>query len=455
MSTTMVSAASRSSWNTLRLLRSMRALVLVLDFLLLLALSNAVSEHRTTLRLIGEHEVPGITAAQHAELALNAMDARTVNELLQSPVRGAVTGLGYEERRSEAVRAMMQAGESEAGNQSGKAYLETLQLGLGTYERLVGASHDLHTRGDAGTVPAYNRAAHFMDETLLPASRSLEDVGEGQLADTYKAQSFRSAGLRFLVGAVCLLELLALVAAQLFLSRRTHRTFNLPLVGASAVTLVLGTHLLGVLANSHRQLVAAREDAFTSVHSLWHIRETAYAADREESRYLLDPVHGGSSVQAFARDSSAMATKPAGLTPDQLVSALRERHSVDGFSGLLAAEIQETDSAEEREALLRALTAWQQYTALDAEVYRLQHAGLHEKAVQLYTGNEPGQAHGALKHFDDATEVAVSMSQATFDDEVHQGLSMVSSAELEGGVATCMVAALVVLGFAPRIREYR
>ena len=44
--------------------------------------------------------------------------------------------------------------------------------------------------------------------------------------------------------------------------------------------------------------------------------------------------------------------------------------------------------------------------------------------------------------------------QAAFENAVNGGLSRLQLAELEAGALTAAVAALAVLGFAPRIREY-
>ncbi len=458
MVTATVPTIPRRSWNTLQRLRGFRAAILLFDVLLLVLVLNAVEGHRRLLHAIVDREAPAVVAAERVQFALRAMEASTARELLLGDADTPALTQAQEQRRSEAARALLQAihdspDSPDAGSE--RASMETLQLGLGTYERVAGNAQGGNEGKSAANSMLFNRSTDLMDGKLLPAARVLQQSGEVRLRDSFRRLSARSAAARAGVSAACLLILVTLAFAQLFLSRRTHRTFNLPLLGATALTTLLGVHLLSVLASSQRELTLAEGDPFASVHTLWQVRELAYAADLEEGRYFLDRVHGGLAERTFTQDAALVASTPAELTTEQLVAALREGHSVDGFSGLLATEISRKQFSDERETMLKALPLWEKYISLAIRARHLQGAESREQGVQLYAGRGAGQAQGTLLQFEETVAAASTMGQAAFEDGMSQELAASRGAEFETGAAVAAIAALVVLGFAPRLREYR
>ncbi len=455
MATATVSVTQRKSWNTLQRLRGLRAVILLFDVLLLVLVLNAVDEQRRLLRAIVDREAPAVVAAERLQFALRTMEASTARELLQRD--GDTTALiqAQEGRRSEAARALLQAIQDSPDAETGRTSLETLQLGLGTYERIVGNAEEGKQQDAVTGAMLFRRSTDLMDGRLLPAARELQGRGEETLRDSFRRLSVQSAEARAGVIAACLLSLVALAFAQLYLSRQTHRTFNLPLLGATALMVILGAHLLSVLARSHRELALAEGDPFASVHTLWHIRELAYATDLEEGRYFLDRAHGGLAEKTFGQKAATLAGTPAGLTTDQLAAALREGHSLEGFTGLLAAEIDRKQFSDERDMLVKALPLWERYVSLDTRARHPPGATPREQALQLYAGRGPGQAQEALLQFDETIAAASAMSQAEFDDGMARGLAAIRGTEFETGAAVAAIAALVAMGFAPRLREYR
>ena len=448
-------AAQQKRWNTLRLLRAARFLILVLDALLLIAVMSATEAHRAALKTVGKDTVPSIISAQHIKSAMADMDADAANELLEPPGASSASLQAYEDRRVEAAGALIAAAENITFGDAERLPIQSLQVGLGNFERFVQKARDLHTGDNSGAVTAYRDGAGVMDTVLLPAADALDKANNDVLERTYRSEDFRSSGSRLFIILMMVITLGALGLAQTILSQRMHRTFNPLLLTATLLVLLATLFALHDLSKSHQSLRVAKEDAFTSIHALWRARATAYAANTDESRYLLDATHAADHQNSFLANAGALARQPAELDPAQLQAALREGHHVDGFSGYLADELNNVTFTGEREAALETLTAWQRYLAVDAQIRQLERTGQHKKAIELCIGSNPGQSDWAFQQFDEALGRTLAINQTAFDDAVSQGVSALRGLELETGVAALLVALLVVAGFAPRIREYQ
>jgi hypothetical protein len=268
-----------------------------------------------------------------------------------------------------------------------------------------------------------------MDGTVLPSADDLDQANNDVLEREYEQQSTRSLLARLLVGLVGLGTLAALVAAQLFLSRRTRRTVNPALFAATLLTLGLTSYSFSGMSGEARDLRVARKDAFTSIHALWRARAMADSAKGSETRYLLDPLHAGEYEAEFRARKGAVA-------------------------GSLADELHNVTFDGEREVADRTVAAFQHFLSIDAEMRRLEASGDRQRAIDLDIGTSEGQSAGAFKQFDDALGATLKINQDAFDKAVVDGLSAVSGMEWKASIAAILIAILIVLGLAPRIREY-
>ena len=448
-------SAPRRAWSTLRLLKTARLVILLLDALLLMAVVSATEVDRAALKTVGKDTGPSIIAAQHIRSAMAAMDAEAANELLQPPASSRAAMQNHETRRVEAARALIAAAENITFGDAERMPIQSLQVGLGTYERLVQRARDLHERDDPGAVAAYREAATVMDTILVPAAADLDRANSDFLKKTYRAQNLRSSATRFFAILLALSTVVALAFSQMMLSQRMHRTFNPPLLAATVVTLVLAAFTMHALSESHESLKIAKDGAFTSVHLLWQARAAAYAANADESRFLLDGANGAKDRQDFQRNTDEVAEIPAGLDAAQLEAALREGRQVGGFSGYLADELNRTTFHGEREAALAALAALQRYREADAQVQLGEQGGRRKDAGDLRAKSTAGQSARAFRAFDDALWNTLVIDQAAFFNSIGQGYAAVHNLEWEAGIAILFSMVLVFTGFAPRIREYQ
>jgi hypothetical protein len=441
-------------WNTLQILKASRIALLALDGLLLIAVLAGVRVHRDAMKTVGQDSAPSIIAAQHIKSALADMDADAVNELLGAPGAMGESVKAYEARRVEAAKALIAAAENITYGESERTPIQSLQVGLGTYERLIQRARDLHERGDAKFVAAYREAAKLMDETLLPAADALDKANNQVLERTYDGQSGNSGAARMFVGVTGLLLLASLVVVQSFLTRRTRRTLNLLLVCATLVVAATLQYTMGAMATEQRQLKVAKEDAFTSIHALWRARAVSYWANSDESRYLLDPEHAAEHERNFFTKSGLLARLPGGMSLADIATAEQNSIKVAGFSGYLADELNNITFSGEREAAIDTLLRFEDYLGVDKQIRQLERSGAHQKAVDLCIGTQVGQSNWAFDRFDKALGATLQINQTAFDGAVGKGFAALDGMEIKASVLVVAMALLIFLGLAPRIREY-
>jgi hypothetical protein len=441
-------------WNTLEVLKLSRAAILALDLLLLIAVAVGARIHRQSMQTVGKDTAPSIIAAQHIKSSLADMDANAANELLGAPGAMPQAVAAYEARRVEASKALIAGAENITYGDSERNPILALQVGLGSYERLIQKARDLHATSPAATVAAYREAAALMDGTLLPAADALDQANHQVLEHSYDSQSSRSFAARTFVLFAGVLSLLALAAVQLFLSDRMHRTVNPALLVATLLTLILAIYAWQAMQRERSQLKVAKEDAFTSIHALWRARAIAYQANGDESRYLLDPANAKEHEDAFLQKSQSLASLPTDRSREQVIASLQRGAHVNDFSGYLADELNNITFDGEREAAIQSLTTWEAYLDVDTMIRQLQRQGQTRQAIELCLGNAQGQSNWTFDQFDRALLATLDINQKAFDASVDKGLSAVSALEIKALVVAIVIALLCFLGLAPRIREY-
>jgi hypothetical protein len=447
-------AAAGPRWNTLQILKINRAGLIALDALLLIAVITGTRVHRNAMQTVGKDSAPSIIAAQHIKSALADMDADAVNELLGAPGAMGESVKAYESRRVEASKALITAAENITYGDSERVPIQTLQVGIGTYERLVQRARDQHERGDAKFVAAYGDAAKLMDDTLLPAADALDKANNEVLERGYEGQSAYSIAAQTFLVISGLLLLGVLVAVQMFLTRRTRRTFNRLLVVATLVVAGTAQYAMSALGEERHQLKIAKEDAFTSIHALWRARAVSYWANSDESRYLLDPSHATDHENDFFKKAGALATLPRTTTLGDIANAERGGVHVDGFSGYLADELNNITFPGEREAAVDTLLRFEEYLAVDTQIRKFERGNKHADAVELCIGTKAGQSNWAFDRFDKALGATLDINQSAFDAAVAEGFSALSGMEIKASVLAVVIAVLIFLGLAARIKEY-
>jgi hypothetical protein len=441
-------------WNTVERLQSNLYFLLAFDILFLIALFAAYYVHRQAMQTIGRDSAPSIIAAQRIKSAVAAMDADAAEQLLVKPSQSDAFSADYVHARIEAANGLIAAAENITYGDSERIPIEHLQIGFGDYESTIQHALDLHDRNDPSAVNVYRQAARIADDKLFPAADALEKANAEVMDSAYGAGTSRISVVRLSAMVAGLLLLVALIYVQGYISEKTRRTVNLPLVLATLVA-------FGYLAFAYRALTAeahsltiAKADAFTSISALWHARADAYVARAELSRSLLGGPNSDADRQAFLEEARRVAALPEGKTFSEMASEATDNRGVDGFTGYLADELRNITFYGELEAAQQTLRNWGDTIAIDGKVIELQQAGKTAAAVELCTGSEPNQANGAFHRFDESLGQAIDINKRAFDEAVNEGFSALSGFELTASIAAVIIAGLCILGVWQRLREY-
>ena len=299
---------------------------------------------------------------------------------------------------------------------------------------------------------AYLRMASVMlHDTMLPLTQSIDQLNVRQLDDEYA--SFKSGTtMRFaLIGGGGVALLLVLCYMQMFLSRRMRRTFNMPLIAASAlVVAVTGYSMVSMIAVGGN-LASAREQSFASAYNWLTARGTAYDTKTDQSLYLI-------ALGAGARYETSMKEKVARLAPADLT-----QETIDGaargnvrFNGLFANELAAAPAGSaERQQVIEALNALRVYLEQDARIRTFDKGGRRQEAVNLALGNGTTEAQQAFDTFTGVLSANLSRAQATFDTSIASAESNLRFLDWAFVIISLLVAALTYLGLTPRINEYR
>ena len=276
---------------------------------------------------------------------------------------------------------------------------------------LAGADPRASVAPEAALAPI--RQAHaIVDKDLLPAAMALNAANEQVLETTWAQRLSRSSGESVALTAAGVLALALLIAAQVLVTSRTRRQVN---PGLLLATLLFALTLFQVhfeMSSGAEALRVAKEDAFDSVRALWKTRAALYAANSDESYFLLDPSRKPQYADRFFARLKEMAgpdfARQDGRQDGQqdgraalaarsrafgLAGCLnRNRNGVKPYPGLLGDELNNVTFEHEcaEASLLFPLLA--DYVAIDARIRDLDASGDHAGALKLDVGEEPGES---------------------------------------------------------------
>jgi hypothetical protein len=455
--------------------------------LLAAVIAVAFSATGGSLRMIGGTDAPEVTSATGLYFSLSDMDAQVANMLLAgsdpalASARPAYLST-YDQDRANAYSDLQQAAVTAAGNPAAEAQLHTVLNDTAQYEGLAADAllADQQALGQqagpakAGTTAApagvaapaaalvyYRQATDLMRVSILPQVTSVTTVATAKLDASYSAGR-SDAGTGEAVAFAAGLALVAVLAGfQVFLTRRFRRRINPALaaatLAAAALTVTAGT---GLGAESSH-LYVAKSQAFDSVVALSQARAVGYAANADESRYLVDPNRAGQYQARFLAESQDVASVgtttisgyKAALATD--VSAYQANNANVPFGGYLGTEFRNFTFPGERAAAVAALLAYQRYQQDDTQLRTLAQTDPRASA-EYDTSTAPGQSNWAFTRYDSALTGVIAINQNAFTAAISAGEGGASgwNGLVPAGCAL-LVAALVIVGVRPRLAEYR
>jgi len=415
-------------WSLLDRLKTGLVVLIVADVIFLIVLLRAHGEYAGILKTITVDSEPSVIAAQQIKVEMAAMDADAANELLAKPGQATAALADYEKHRKEAAKALI-AAANNITYPGEREPIESIQTNLGDYEARIQHALDLHEEGDKRAVIVYRQASDLMNAHLYLAADRLADVNRAELDKAFDLYTNGAAQTRAEVFAAGALLLGLLLFAQWDLVRRTRRLLNPGLLCASILTIALLSYCSTHLSKSASDLRVAKQDAFDSIHALWQARADAFAANADESKYLLpDNMQAAYEKSFFAR--------------------------ADSTRDFLKKEMNNITFDKERDAADDASKDWEQYLKIDKKIRTLNTSGHAEDALALCLGTNYGQSDYEFEYFDKALMSTISVNQVEFDKARDSSKAQLQNLPEVASVGTAATAVFLVFGLLLRIREF-
>ncbi|RSM56861.1 hypothetical protein DMB66_32500 [Actinoplanes sp. ATCC 53533] len=309
--------------------------LIVLEVALVAALGMTVwvsQGTQATAERVKAHSVPSIMHILAAHAALVEADVAAVDSFRTGAAGLTGPGERYQSQLALAGQSLTQlAVDSIAGAGVGQS-IQLVQGQLAAYSGLIEQA-DAHYRQDPGSALARadlwyaSRLLHMPAGGILAQLDDLLTVERRALAGQLTAGRMAPGwAVTWIVPVVVLFALL--VGAQVFLSRRFRRTFNVPLLGATAAVLVLAAGMSFDFA-ARGELTATR-NAGDALAGVWQARIDA--ADRHGQQMLGDLVAKACPDGCGATvDRRAASGEPPG--EESLTAHIRD---VDGHAAAAA-----------------------------------------------------------------------------------------------------------------------
>jgi len=439
-------------------LRTALAVTVVLSVAFALAIRHAADGQYQAVKTIAKDASPSILAGQGMRASLADMHSNLANELLAEPGQGKQTVDDFNKRRSEAVEDLLAAARNIT--YPGEVPpVRTVLNELPRYEEFAARARLLHDQRNAQFLAEHQAADEVMRMKLLPAIDDLVAVNQRELDRAYQTEKTDATVAWQLVLWIGAALLAMIVGVKFLLYLHMRRIVNPPLLAAAAVAAVAWLWALLAFWQSSSDIKVAKQDAFDSIAVLEAARATAYEANGDESRWLLSKMHGGSPDQvrsyasAFHEKAAKIAARPSRLSDADLLTEIdRLQKSPTGFTGYLAAELNNITFPNEFVAARETLQNFLVYLKIDQQIRDLKD---EQQAVELCLGTKPGQSNWAFAQFDTALAKTNKINRSYFESSLAEATSWLTGLDwlLPLGLALA-VSLLTFLGLRPRLNEY-
>ncbi|TML23556.1 MAG: hypothetical protein E6G35_14010 [Actinobacteria bacterium] len=381
-----------------------------------------------SVNAVGSRSGPLTVQAQQLYRSLSDADATAASAFLSNGVEPRSLRDRYE---SDIAAASASLAAVTAAADTSRGDLDRLTTQLPVYTGLVETARTYNRLGRPLGGAYLREASGLMRTQLLPAAQRLYADETGRLT----ADRSGGAGFPWLAVPLLLVTLFALVWAQRWLARRTHRLLNPGLLVALGAALVMlaWTTLSWATVSAH--LDAGDRAGSGQVELLAQARIAALQARADESLTLVAHGSGGDFDKDFDKSMTALAG--------------------DGLGGLLARARQQAGDPAVRAAVIAAQGHVKDWRAAHKQLRDKDNGGDYLGAVTLAIGSDQSSAASAFTRLDTDLATAIAGANAAFDRQARAASGDLTGAAPADLVLTLLLLAGVVAGLQRRIAEYR
>ncbi|NBH01834.1 hypothetical protein [Amycolatopsis sp. SID8362] len=428
-----VRAVVRSAATTPGRLTVIAVGLVLLSLLAGLVATLSVQNRDDTITGVIDHREPLAAAAQQVYRSLSDADATAASAFLSIGTEPPELRQRYERDIAEAGAALAKAASDASDVAAAVAPVDVLNQSLPVYTGLVETARANNRLGYPVGASYLREASELMRAKILPAAQDLYRVDTERLIDEQDG----ATGFPWLATILVVALLAALIAAQVYLTKRTNRLLNVGLVVATAavvVSLLWGAVALIVQGSL---VGSGQDDGSHRVDVLVRARIAALQARADETLTLV------------ARGDGAAYEKDFGTNAAQLVGP-------DGQGGLLGEArglIQDGEGATKVADAAKAANDW---LKAHKEVRAQDDAGQYQEAVDFAVLEDKTDGSApAFRRLDDSLQAAIDVGRQEFLDDTHNGDRALTLLAPGLAVLAVVAAAGVTMGIRERLREYR
>jgi hypothetical protein len=401
--------------------------LLALGLLTGLLVFVTADETRSGTDDLGDRAQPLLVEAETIYSALADADTTAAQAFLAGGLEPAELTRQYEDDLARVSTALTAAARRTPEGSEPAEAVRALSTGVTRYAALVATARANNRQGMPVGSAYLSQASALNRETLQPRAQALFRIAEQEMSRGYG--SAKSTVFVVLFALLLIGLAVALVRAQVQLSRTTKRTFNVPLLCATALTVLLGLISTGILVAQRSHLADADSEGSTPVTLLAQTRIFALRERGDEALALAARGSGGQYEKDFDTVSQRLS----------------------GPHGLLAVAAASVDGQAER-WVRSAMEKHDVYLGTHEQVRATDDKGDHDAAVDLAVGADNSATFRALT---DDIGRALEDRKNAFDREVDAAGRGLGFLTVLGPFIALGICALVVLGLRPRLEEYR
>jgi hypothetical protein len=361
-------------------------------------------------------EAAQLIGIQDVRNDLVSADAIAANAFLVGGLEPADQRAEYDAAIDDATRALTTLSADE---KAGDTDFAKINSEVAIYTGLIEQARANNRQGFPVGAAYLSQASALLNDSTLPQLEALVLASADRAAGSFTATTVSLAWL-----VIALVALVALVWVHLWITRRSHRYLNWPLLIAAVAMLVVGVIGVITFSNTAGAAIEARQNSYAKTLAISQAYTSATEAKSLES-FTLIKRGSGQTLEADVQTAIADA---------------QTRLDSSGKNYLIGDDLR---------------TGFDAWVQKHADIRAEDDGGDWDAAVKLATSQEPDSANAAFDSFSEAAQDDITSSSATTQNALDGGGSLSS---LLGWVFLLTGLAAAVLswrGVSLRLKEYR
>ncbi|MFL6144142.1 MAG: hypothetical protein ACJ72N_20040 [Labedaea sp.] len=392
----------------------------------------ALRQKQTAIDNLIEHREPLAAAAQQVYRSLSDADATAASAFLAGGIEPDALRQRYQRDIAQAGAALATASSDVGGVPEAQAQVQQLNQQLPVYAALVETARANNRQGFPAGAAYLREASGLMRSKILPAAQALYQIDFERLrAEQADARSFPWTTV-----ALTVLLLAALIATQLYLTRKTNRLINVGLFAATAAVLlglVWGTVALLVESSG---VADGQRNGSDQVEVLVRARIATLKLRADETLTL---VARGDAPQ-YEQEFAELSKQVSGATDANLLVQAKNLAPNQQVADEVQAAIDNTNA----------------YLAAHQKIRESDGQGRYDDAVNATIKEDaPNSAAAAFAKLDDNLLKALNEGRQEFVNQTLGARNALTGLVPGIAVLALLAAAAITLGIAQRLREYR